>query len=158
MTSSSPPPQPLGEALALVETLMARGHFWEAHEVLEGVWRRLPRGGAARRVQAVIQVAAALHKSVQASQRPDLPLEEGALRILARARGHWAAGEAKLRVPFEVEASVLAALDIAEAWAQAAVLARKAGLPLPARVVGCSVELSAWAEDLANRLPPHQPS
>jgi predicted metal-dependent hydrolase len=46
--------------------LFNRGHFFDAHEVLEDVWRSLPRDSPSRRqlrlhVQGIIQLAVAFH-------------------------------------------------------------------------------------------------
>ena len=54
------------ESFRLGVDLFNRGHFFEAHEALEDVWRALPRDSASRRrfrlhLQGLIQVAVAFH-------------------------------------------------------------------------------------------------
>ena len=53
------------EGLALGLDLFNRGHFFEAHEVLEDIWRALPRDLPSRRLrlhlQGLIQLAVAFH-------------------------------------------------------------------------------------------------
>ena len=98
-------------------TLFNRGHFYEAHEVLEDVWRPA-RGRRRRFLQALIQVAVALHHH----SRGNLI---GARSLLARG------GNTLTQYP-----PVYAGLDVRrlrtslEAWREALAGARPAP-PLP---------------------------
>jgi predicted metal-dependent hydrolase len=59
--------------------LFNRAHFFEAHKVLEDVWRALPRTSAARKhLQGLIQLAVAFHHESRGNSR-------GARSVLARA-------------------------------------------------------------------------
>lgn len=82
---SIPPLHPLDNACRRAEALVARGHWWEAHETLESIWRALPPGPLRLRLRAAVQVVAVAHKL-----SPEAPVQHasraGALRILERAR------------------------------------------------------------------------
>ena len=69
----SDPPLGISEALLLYEDLVRRERFWEAHEVLEGVWRINRDEG----LQALILTAAALAKAQEGNLI-------GALKITSR--------------------------------------------------------------------------
>lgn len=59
--------------------LFNRGHFFDAHEVLEDVWRPLARGrGLRRHLQGMIQLAVAFHHASNGNLA-------GARSVLARA-------------------------------------------------------------------------
>jgi predicted metal-dependent hydrolase len=71
------------ESFALGLDLFNRAHFFEAHEVLEDVWRALPRDLPSRQrlrlhVQGLIQVAVAFHHHSKGNL-------VGARSVLARA-------------------------------------------------------------------------
>lgn len=72
------------------------GAFWQAHEDLEPLWIATPDGADKRRLRAVIQLFAALHKPEQAARweasRPGVPPRDfraGARRILERVTENW---------------------------------------------------------------------
>jgi hypothetical protein len=84
--------------------LFNHGHFWECHEVLEGVWRcagrRTPAG---RLLQGLVQVAAALWKRELGAERAARRLaERGAAKL--RAAPEAQLGLAPRRLAREVEA------------------------------------------------------
>jgi uncharacterized protein len=71
--------------------LFNRGHFFDAHEVLEDVWRALPRDSASRRrfrlhLQGLIQLAVAFHHYSTGNL-------VGARSVLARALRNLGGGE-----------------------------------------------------------------
>jgi len=71
--------------------LFNRGHFFDAHEVLEDVWRALPRDSASRRrfrlhLQGLIQLAVAFHHYSTGNL-------VGARSVLARALRNLRGGE-----------------------------------------------------------------
>lgn len=102
------------------------GAFWQAHEDLEPLWIATAPGADKRRLRAVIQLFAALHKPEQAARwaaerRAAAPRDfrAGARRILERVAANWTpTGDA------EVDAWVEAR------WAEARAFA---GLPCPGR-------------------------
>ena len=60
--------------------LFNRAHYFDAHEVLEDVWRSLPREGPARRhLQGMVQLAVAFHHESTGNK-------VGAGSVLDRAR------------------------------------------------------------------------
>ncbi len=68
---------------------LAKGFFWEAHEVLEALWMALPHNTAERElVQAIIQLA-------NAGLKLRMGREKAAARLLGEASRH--AGEADRR-------------------------------------------------------------
>lgn len=80
--------------------LFTDGHFFEAHEVWEAVWKALPAGEERRAIQGLIHLAVALEHH-----------RRGSLRSAA---GQWAKAKDKLAngcpgVPFDL-AAVLAAV------------------------------------------------
>lgn len=145
--------------LARAETLLAEGAFWEAHEVLEPLWLALPRRSpAAARVKAVIQLAAALHKPWQPLPFPEAPLEEGARRILDRARAGWRAGAHALPAPPSLERAFHAAVQTSAEWIDAASRARAAHAAAPPGAPGVSLPLSLWSAGLAAVLAATKPA
>jgi predicted metal-dependent hydrolase len=59
--------------------LFNRAHFFDAHEVLEDVWRALPRASAAKKhLQGLVQLAVAFHHESRGNLR-------GARSVLDRA-------------------------------------------------------------------------
>ncbi|MGA7559841.1 MAG: DUF309 domain-containing protein [Terriglobales bacterium] len=71
--------------------LFNRGHFFEAHEALEDVWRALPRDSPSRRrfrlhLQGLIQLAVAFHHYSTGNL-------VGARSVLARALRNLRGGE-----------------------------------------------------------------
>jgi uncharacterized protein len=111
------------ESFALGLDLFNRTHFFEAHEVLEDVWRALPRDSASRQqlrlhLQGLIQVAVAFHhystgnvvgarsvlarasRNLQGAERsfPDLDFERLGTE-LADWQTHLAGGGPRPRAP-----------------------------------------------------------
>lgn len=73
---------------------LCEGRFWEAHEHWERVWRLLPESAAREAVQALIQFAAACHKTVQLGA-PDA-MQRGMAALIESGRAHL---DAAHRVP-----------------------------------------------------------
>lgn len=78
--------------------LFNRGHFFDAHEVLEDVWRSLDRDGAGgrsacqrlrRHVQGLVQMAVAFHHESRANYVGARSVLERALRNLEDADGSF---------------------------------------------------------------------
>ena len=66
--------------------LFNRAHFFDAHEVLEDVWRALPRTSAAKRhLQGLVQLAVAFHHESRGNLRGARSVLERALRNLGGA-------------------------------------------------------------------------
>lgn len=61
-----------------------RGHYYEAHERWEELWRVEPDGPRRRFLQGLIQVAAAMHKLYS------MKSASGSIRLFEKARGHLA--------------------------------------------------------------------
>jgi hypothetical protein len=71
------------------------GFHWEAHEILEAVWRRAPQGGLDRiALRAVIQVANANLKQAMARPRAAMRLRAEALAELAELQRRGVAAPA----------------------------------------------------------------
>jgi hypothetical protein len=63
------------------------GQFFDAHEVLEDVWRTLPRSSAAKKhLQGLVQLAVAFHHQSRGNRR-------GARSVLDRAVGNLTGAE-----------------------------------------------------------------
>ena len=74
--------------------LFNRAHFFDAHEVLEDVWRALPRDRPSRRrlrlhIQGLIQVAVAFHHHSTGNHVGALSVLKRAMRNLARAESSF---------------------------------------------------------------------
>jgi len=70
--------------------LFNRGHFFDAHEALEDVWRSVPRGQALRRhVQGMVQLAVAFHHASTGNYVGARSVLERALRNLDGAEGSF---------------------------------------------------------------------
>jgi predicted metal-dependent hydrolase len=74
--------------------LFNRAHFFDAHEVLEDVWRALPRDRPSRRrlrlhIQGLIQVAVAFHHHSTGNHAGALSVLKRAMRNLARAESSF---------------------------------------------------------------------
>ncbi len=76
--SAAPPSAPFARDLEVGELLFNHGLFFDAHEYLEGTWRR-EKEPRKSRVQGFIQIAAAFHKL-----ELDPKGTEGALYLLSR--------------------------------------------------------------------------
>jgi Domain of unknown function (DUF309) len=76
--AASPPSDAFERDLEIGELLFNHGLFFDAHEYLEGTWRR-EKGKRKSRVQGFIQIAAAFHKL-----ELDPNGTEGALYLLSR--------------------------------------------------------------------------
>jgi len=71
------------EAFSRGLDLFNRAHFFDAHEVLEDVWRPLPREGPARRyMQGMVQLAVAFHHESTGNHVGARSVLERALRNL----------------------------------------------------------------------------
>lgn len=75
--------------------LFNRGHFFDAHEVLEDLWRSLPRHSAANKrfrlhVQGMIQLAVAFHHESTGNRVGALSVLKRALRNLKGAERSFA--------------------------------------------------------------------
>jgi uncharacterized protein len=63
--------------------LFNRAHFFDAHEVLEDVWRALPRAAAAKKhLQGLVQLAVAFHHESRGNLRGARSVLDRALRNL----------------------------------------------------------------------------
>jgi predicted metal-dependent hydrolase len=70
--------------------LFNRGQFFDAHEVLEDVWRALPRASAAKKhLQGLVQLAVAVHHASRGNFR-------GAKSVLDRAMRNLDGAETSL--------------------------------------------------------------
>jgi uncharacterized protein len=66
--------------------LFNRAHFFDAHEVLEDVWRALPRASAAKKhLQGLVQLAVAFHHESRGNPRGARSVLDRALRNLTGA-------------------------------------------------------------------------
>ena len=66
--------------------LFNHGRFFEAHEVLEDVWRALPRSSAAKKhLQGLVQLAVAFHHESRGNLRGARSVLDRALRNLTGA-------------------------------------------------------------------------
>lgn len=66
--------------------LFNRAHFFDAHEVLEDVWRALPRTSAMKKhLQGVVQLAVAFHHESRGNMRGARSVLDRALRNLTGA-------------------------------------------------------------------------
>lgn len=64
-------------------------HFFEAHEVLEDLWRPMPHSDPHRRVmQGLVQIAVALHHSSVGNRTGALSVMRRAARNIASAEEH----------------------------------------------------------------------
>jgi len=75
------------------ESLMQEGRWWDAHEELEELWRKMPASPRRQAVRSLIQLAAACHKPTQfqhltASCR-GLRLERGMESLLKKSARGW---------------------------------------------------------------------
>ena len=72
--------------------LFNRAHFFDAHEVLEDVWRALPRSSAAKKhLQGMVQLAVAFHHQSRGNLRGARSVLDRALRNLAGAEASFPA-------------------------------------------------------------------
>lgn len=70
--------------------LFNRGRFFDAHEVLEDVWRTLPRTSAAKKpVQGLVQLAVAFHHESRGNLRGARSVLDRALRNLDSAESSF---------------------------------------------------------------------
>lgn len=75
-----------GSDLARGLDLFNRAHFFDAHEVLEDVWRESPHGKPRRRhLQGLVQLAVAFHHESRSNSVGARSVLERALRNLAGA-------------------------------------------------------------------------
>jgi len=66
--------------------LFNRAHFFDAHEVLEDLWRALPRASAAKKhLQGLVQLAVAFHHESRGNLRGARSVLDRALRNLTCA-------------------------------------------------------------------------
>ena len=73
---------------------LGSGRVWEAHEHWEALWRLVQPSPAREALQAMIQFAAACHKTVQARDGADVPgMQRGMDALIASGRGHLEAAQ-----------------------------------------------------------------
>lgn len=140
------PPESL---LQRAEDQFATGAFWEAHETLEPLWLALAPGPASHRVRAIIQLAAALHKSRQPAPSTGRRQERGLLRVLQRARDNWTGAPEALPAPDALDEAFRSAAGLAERWARQAEQDRERGQALPPPIGGVVLPLPHWAAAVA---------
>ena len=83
MTRIDPPLARLTERMQRGRAAFDGGHFFEAHELWEEVWRELD-GEERRLVQGLIQIAAGLHHRARGRSRPAARLVTKGLEKLSR--------------------------------------------------------------------------